>query len=97
MVSPINDLYGIESPSFAKGEKLGRCRLASLYRLVDLFSWARFTSSYITVSTSPQPHSTAHLLMYAAPGPWVSLPGRLRGEHLSVFRNYIILFMALEK
>ena len=69
MVSPINDLYGIESPSFAKGEKLGRCRLASLYRLVDLFSWARFTSSYITVSTSPQPHSTAHLLMYAAPGP----------------------------
>ncbi|XP_069394996.1 adducin 3 (gamma) b isoform X2 [Paralichthys olivaceus] len=54
MVSPVNDLYGIESPTFAKGEKLGRCRLASLYRLVDLFSWARFTSSYITVRVSTE-------------------------------------------
>lgn len=51
MVTPVNDLYGIESPSFTKGERQNRCRLASLYRLVDLFSWARFTSSYITVST----------------------------------------------
>ncbi|XP_040905974.1 adducin 3 (gamma) b isoform X2 [Toxotes jaculatrix] len=54
MVSPVNDLYGIESPSFAKGEKQSRCRLASLYRLVDLFSWARFTSSYITVRVSKE-------------------------------------------
>uniref|UniRef100_A0A672JGQ8 Gamma-adducin-like n=1 Tax=Salarias fasciatus TaxID=181472 RepID=A0A672JGQ8_SALFA len=58
MVSPVNDLFGIESPSFAKGEKQSRCRLASLYRLVDLFSWARFTSSYITVSTAPHPCSS---------------------------------------
>lgn len=54
MVSPVNDLYGIETPSFAKGEKQSRCRLASLYRLVDLFSWARFTSSYITVRVSKE-------------------------------------------
>ncbi|XP_059215568.1 adducin 3 (gamma) b [Centropristis striata] len=54
MVTPVNDLYGIESPSFAKGEKQTRCRLASLYRLVDLFSWARFTSSYITVRVSKE-------------------------------------------
>uniref|UniRef100_A0A3Q4HNM0 Adducin 3 (gamma) b n=1 Tax=Neolamprologus brichardi TaxID=32507 RepID=A0A3Q4HNM0_NEOBR len=52
MVTPVNDLYGVESPSFAKGEKPSRCKLASLYRLVDLFSWARFTSSYITVTSS---------------------------------------------
>ncbi|TKS85732.1 Gamma-adducin Adducin-like protein 70 [Collichthys lucidus] len=52
MVTPVNDLFGIESPSFAKGEKQSRCRLASLYRLVDLFSWARFTSSYITVKVN---------------------------------------------
>ncbi|KAK1905366.1 Gamma-adducin [Dissostichus eleginoides] len=44
-VTPVNDLYGIESPSYVKGEKTSRCRLASLYRLVDLFSWARFTTS----------------------------------------------------
>lgn len=68
MVTPVNDLYGIESPSFAKGEKQSRCRLASVYRLVDLFSWARFTSSYITVSTSSQSRSSALPLMYAAQG-----------------------------
>uniref|UniRef100_A0A669B7N9 Adducin 3 (gamma) b n=1 Tax=Oreochromis niloticus TaxID=8128 RepID=A0A669B7N9_ORENI len=68
MVTPVNDLYGVESPSFAKGEKQSRCKLASLYRLVDLFSWARFTSSYITVSTTSQSCSSAHLLMYAAQG-----------------------------
>lgn len=72
MVTPVNDLYGIESPSFAKGEKHSRCRLASLYRLVDLFSWARFTSSYITVSTTSQSRSSAHLLMYATHGLWKS-------------------------
>lgn len=65
MVTPVNDLYGIESPSFAKGEKQSRCRLASLYRLVDLFSWARFTSSYITVSTTSLTLSTARLLRCA--------------------------------
>uniref|UniRef100_A0A3Q0R849 Adducin 3 (gamma) b n=1 Tax=Amphilophus citrinellus TaxID=61819 RepID=A0A3Q0R849_AMPCI len=54
MVTPVNDLYGIESPSFAKGEKQSRCKLASLYRLVDLFRWARFTSSYITVRVSKE-------------------------------------------
>lgn len=51
-VIPVNDLFGNESPSYTKGEKQSRCRLASLYRLVDLFNWARFTSSYITVSTT---------------------------------------------
>ncbi|XP_074531447.1 adducin 3 (gamma) b [Halichoeres trimaculatus] len=54
MVTPVNDLYGIESPSFAKGEKQSRCKLATLYRLVDLFSWARFTSSYITVRVNKE-------------------------------------------
>ncbi|XP_015247278.1 PREDICTED: gamma-adducin-like, partial [Cyprinodon variegatus] len=54
MVTPINDLYSIESPSFAKGEKQSRCKLATLYRLVDLFSWARFTSSYITVRVNKE-------------------------------------------
>lgn len=68
MVTPVNDLYGIESPSFAKGEKQSRCRLASLYRLADLFNWARFTSSYITVSTTSPSRSSAHLLMYATQG-----------------------------
>nr|XP_061794407.1 gamma-adducin-like [Nerophis lumbriciformis] len=54
MVSPINDLYAVESPSFSKGEKQSRCKLAGLYRLIDLFSWARFTSSYITVRVNKE-------------------------------------------
>uniref|UniRef100_A0A3Q3BN61 Adducin 3 (gamma) b n=1 Tax=Kryptolebias marmoratus TaxID=37003 RepID=A0A3Q3BN61_KRYMA len=54
MVTPVNDLYATETPSFAKGEKQSRCKLATLYRLVDLFSWAHFTSSYITVRVSKE-------------------------------------------
>ncbi|MED6260545.1 hypothetical protein ATANTOWER_022195 [Ataeniobius toweri] len=54
MVTPVNDLYSFESPCFAKGEKQSRCKLATLYRLVDLFTWARFTSSYITVRVSKE-------------------------------------------
>lgn len=100
MVTPVNDLYGIESPSFAKGEKQSRCRLASLYRLVDLFSWARFTSSYITVSTASQSRFTAHLLMHAAQGLCIFMrtlcslaPGRLKGEYLLIFRNHILFIV----
>lgn len=52
MVTPINDLYGQDSASMLKGERLTRCKLASLYRLVDLFSWAHLANSYITVRTS---------------------------------------------
>lgn len=54
MVTPINDLYGVESSSMVKGEKLTRCKLASLYRLVDLFSWAHFANSYITGRVSKE-------------------------------------------
>ncbi|XP_069045313.1 adducin 3 (gamma) a isoform X1 [Lepisosteus oculatus] len=54
MVTPINDLQAVESSSFVKGEKQTRCKLASLYRLVDLFSWAHFASSYITVRVSKE-------------------------------------------
>ena len=50
-VTPVNDLHATEPQTFVKGEKQSRCKLASLYRLMDLFSWARFTSSYATVST----------------------------------------------
>ncbi|XP_053186650.1 adducin 3 (gamma) a isoform X1 [Scomber japonicus] len=54
MVTPINDMYGVESTTMVKGEKQTRCKLASLYRLVDLFSWAHFASSYITGRVSKE-------------------------------------------
>ncbi|XP_044044845.1 adducin 3 (gamma) a isoform X3 [Siniperca chuatsi] len=54
MVTPINDMYGVESTTMVKGEKLTRCKVASLYRLVDLFSWAHFANSYITGRVSKE-------------------------------------------
>ncbi|XP_072527631.1 adducin 3 (gamma) a isoform X1 [Salminus brasiliensis] len=54
MVTPINDLFGAESSNLVKGEKQTRCKLASLYRLVDLFSWAHFANSYVTVRVSKE-------------------------------------------
>ncbi|KAJ8365460.1 hypothetical protein SKAU_G00142910 [Synaphobranchus kaupii] len=54
MVTPINDMYGAEPSTMVKGEKQTRCKLASLYRLVDLFSWAHLASSYITVRVSKE-------------------------------------------
>ncbi|XP_039550578.1 adducin 3 (gamma) a isoform X2 [Pimephales promelas] len=54
MVTPINDMFSMESSTMVKGEKQTRCKLASLYRIVDLFSWAHFTSCYITVRVSKE-------------------------------------------
>ncbi|XP_060097678.1 gamma-adducin isoform X1 [Heteronotia binoei] len=54
MVTPINDLPGIDTAAFVKGEKLTRCKLASLYRLTDLFGWAHLANSYITVRVNKE-------------------------------------------
>ncbi|XP_074015062.1 gamma-adducin isoform X1 [Numenius arquata] len=54
MITPINDLPGIDTSSFVKGEKLTRCKLASLYRLIDLFGWAHLPNAYITVRVSKE-------------------------------------------
>ncbi|NWY44825.1 ADDG protein, partial [Sylvia atricapilla] len=54
MITPINDLPGIDTSSFVKGEKLTRCKLASLYRLADLFGWAHLPNTYISVRVSKE-------------------------------------------
>ncbi|KAJ6669058.1 hypothetical protein lerEdw1_007867 [Lerista edwardsae] len=54
LVTPINDLPGIDTTAFVKGEKLTRCKLASLYRLTDLFGWGHLANSYITVRVSKE-------------------------------------------
>ncbi|BFZ01094.1 hypothetical protein BsWGS_04138 [Bradybaena similaris] len=53
-VIPINDLRGVESLGFAKGEKLLRCKLAALYRLVDLCGWSHGIHNHITVRVSSE-------------------------------------------
>ncbi|XP_062988702.1 gamma-adducin isoform X2 [Elgaria multicarinata webbii] len=54
LITPINDLPGMDTTTFVKGEKLTRCKLASLYRLTDLFGWAHLANSYITVRVSKE-------------------------------------------
>jgi adducin len=45
---PIADIREADTTDYDKGEKLFRCKLASLYRLVDLFGWSHGLDSYIT-------------------------------------------------
>ncbi|XP_069095515.1 gamma-adducin isoform X1 [Pleurodeles waltl] len=54
VVTPINDLHALPESCLVKGEKLARCKLASMYRLADLFGWAHFPNSYITVRVSKE-------------------------------------------
>lgn len=45
---PIADIHGADTSEYDRGERLFRCKLASLYRLVDLFGWSHGIDSYIT-------------------------------------------------
>ena len=49
-VIPIADIRGSDSLAYEKGEKLLRCKLASVYRLIDLFGWSQSIYNHITVS-----------------------------------------------
>lgn len=54
MVAPINDLYCNESMSLAKGEKLMRCKLASIYRLIDLYGWAQLSGTIASIRVNKE-------------------------------------------
>ncbi|XP_076023375.1 gamma-adducin-like isoform X2 [Genypterus blacodes] len=54
MVTPINDLYNAETTNMVKGERQTRCKLASVYRLADLYGWAHIGSSYCTARVSKE-------------------------------------------
>ncbi|XP_046594798.1 protein hu-li tai shao isoform X1 [Neodiprion lecontei] len=47
-VVPINDIRGVESMGYAKGEKLLRCKLAAVFRLLDLYGWTQGVGGHIT-------------------------------------------------
>ncbi|XP_063231321.1 protein hu-li tai shao isoform X2 [Bacillus rossius redtenbacheri] len=47
-VVPINDIRGVESMGYAKGEKILRCKLAAVYRLMDLYGWTQGVYNLIT-------------------------------------------------
>ncbi|XP_060106983.1 beta-adducin isoform X2 [Heteronotia binoei] len=51
---PINDLHSTDSASLAKGERLMRCKVGSIYRLLDLYGWAQLSSTYVTLRVSKE-------------------------------------------
>lgn len=59
-VIPINDIRGVDTIAYAKGEKLMRCKLASLYRIIDLFGWSQNIYNHITLRVN---HDQAHFLI----------------------------------
>ncbi|KAG7480954.1 hypothetical protein MATL_G00061720 [Megalops atlanticus] len=54
MVTPINDMHGWEPSSMVKGERLMRCKLASVYRLLDLYGWAQLSHTSLTLRVSKE-------------------------------------------
>jgi adducin len=48
-VIPINDIRGVDNIAYAKGEKMMRCKLAALYRIVDLYGWSQNIYNHITL------------------------------------------------
>uniref|UniRef100_A0A671M5X3 Gamma-adducin-like n=1 Tax=Sinocyclocheilus anshuiensis TaxID=1608454 RepID=A0A671M5X3_9TELE len=48
-ISPVNDLCGVEWFSCSKAERQGRCKLACLYRLLDLYGNTHFPNTYVTL------------------------------------------------
>ncbi|KAI4821225.1 hypothetical protein KUCAC02_029167 [Chaenocephalus aceratus] len=67
MVTPINDLQIWEPGSLVKGERLMRCKLASVHRLFDLYGWAQISRTCLTLRVSKEqehflvlPHGLAY-------------------------------------
>lgn len=49
---PINDIRGVDGFKYEKGEKVLRCKVAAVYRLVDLYGWSSGIYNHITVRLS---------------------------------------------
>mgnify|MGYP001792575940 CR=1 FL=1 len=47
---PINDIGDTETPLLSRDERNLRCKLASVYRLIDIRGWANSMCNNITVS-----------------------------------------------
>merc|ERR1712020_880232 len=59
-VIPINDIRGLEGMSYTKNEKLLRCKLAALYRIVDMYGWTQSIYIFFQVRIS---QDTEHFLI----------------------------------
>ena len=48
---PINDIRGTDTLNYTKSERNLRCKLASVYRLIDMFGWSDGIYNHCTVMT----------------------------------------------
>ncbi|XP_049712983.1 beta-adducin isoform X1 [Elephas maximus indicus] len=53
-ITPINDLHTADSLNLAKGERLMRCKISSVYRLLDIYGWAQLSDTYVTMRVSKE-------------------------------------------
>lgn len=51
-VIPIADVRGVNSSIYTKGERILRCKLAAVYRMMDIRGWTDNIYNHITVSYS---------------------------------------------
>ncbi|OCT86679.1 beta-adducin isoform X1 [Xenopus laevis] len=54
MVLPINDIHCNDPVPLAKGERLMRCKLASVYRLMDLYGWAQLSGTFASIRVNKE-------------------------------------------
>ncbi|XP_073509689.1 beta-adducin isoform X3 [Phyllobates terribilis] len=54
MVVPINDLHCNDPVPLAKGERLMRCKLASIYRLIDLNGWSQLSGTFASIRVNKE-------------------------------------------
>merc|ERR1712158_170377 len=57
---PINDIRGLEGMAYTKQEKLTSCKLAAVYRLIDMYGWTQGIYNHVTVRIS---QDTEHFLL----------------------------------
>ncbi|KAH9285664.1 Alpha-adducin [Echinococcus granulosus] len=51
-IIPINDLRGVDTGLYSRRERVYRCKLASVYRLIELFGWNTSIYNHATVRIS---------------------------------------------
>ncbi|RUS76745.1 hypothetical protein EGW08_015501, partial [Elysia chlorotica] len=91
-VVPVNDLKGPRPSSYAEGETQLRCKLAALYRLVELCGWSHGIYNHISARVSGKdehfllnPFGMMYSEMTASSLVKVDLEGKVMGQSTSPF------------
>jgi adducin len=61
-VKPVNDLKGLQGDKYSRSERVSRCKLASLYRLIDRLGWSQLIFNHISLRS---PCNDEHFLLNA--------------------------------